>query len=250
MGEMMIAVMFFALGMIVGSFLSIITFRLPGNGSVVYSASHCPHCQHSLDWQELIPLLSYLWQQGKCRHCGTAVFPQYPLLELTGGFTYTGLFIFYGLRMELLIALIFVSILIPIVLIDFRHQIIPDALNIAGAIAGLAAIHLTSFSFMDAMLGVFAGGGIMLLIAVVSRGGMGGGDIKMTAWMGLFLGWKMTLLALFISFIISGFASFLLIIFKIKKRKDFIPFGPFLAAGGFTAYVFGREILARYLQNL
>lgn len=246
----MIAVMFFVLGMIIGCFLNIVISCLPINGLAACSESHCSHCRHPLDRWQLSPLVSYLLTRGKCRHCGAVIALQYPTVELTAGLTYIGLFMFYGLRTELLVALMFASLLIPIVFIDVRHQIIPDILNCAGAFAGLAAIFIAGPAFMDAMLGALTGGIIMLLIAVVSRGGMGGGDIKMTGWMGLFLGWKMTLLALCLSFIIGGLASLLLIMFKIKKRKDFIPFGPFLAAGGFAAFVSGREILAWYLHNM
>jgi leader peptidase (prepilin peptidase)/N-methyltransferase len=165
------------------------------------------------------------------------------------GLIYVGLYIIFGLKIKLGVALLFASVLIPLVVIDLQQQIIPDQLNMTGAIAGLLAIVASDITFINALIGAFIGGGLMLLIAVISRGGMGGGDIKMMAWVGLFLGWKLTLLALFLSFLIGGLGSLILILFGIKKRKDFIPFGPFLAIGGFTAYAFGYEILAWYLTR-
>jgi leader peptidase (prepilin peptidase)/N-methyltransferase len=165
------------------------------------------------------------------------------------GVVYLFVFIHYGLTLGLIAALAFISVLIPIVFIDLKHQIIPDKLNLVGAILGLLILSFNDVSLFSSVLGSVAGGLIMLLIAIVSRGGMGGGDVKMMAMMGLFLGLKLTFLALFFSFVIGGLGSLLLILFGIKKRKDYIPFGPFLAIGGFAAYVFGIEILAWYFKT-
>ncbi|HBS60041.1 MAG TPA: prepilin peptidase [Firmicutes bacterium] len=245
----MLHVLFFLGGLIVGSFLNVVICRLPAGDSLVLPASLCPECRQRLAWYELVPVLSYLWQRGKCRHCGTAISLQYPLVELATGAAYLGLFLLLGLQPKLLTSLMFISLCIPIVVIDLDRQIIPDQLNLGGAVLGLLAAAVSHTAFTDVLAGGLAGGVIMLLIAIVSRGGMGGGDIKMMAWIGLFLGLKMTMLALFLSFVIGGLASLILILAGRKRRKDFIPFGPFLAAGGFTAYVFGPAILAWYVQN-
>lgn len=243
----MFEAVFLILGIITGSFLNVVICRIPNNNSLIYPASHCPQCRQRLAWLELVPIFSYLWQRGKCRHCNTAISVQYPAVELATGLIYLWLYIHFGLTVKLAVALLFVSLLIPLVVIDLRHQIIPDSLNGLGAIAGFLTIVISGNAFLDAVTGAFIGGGIMLFIAIISRGGMGGGDIKMMAWLGLFLGWKLTLLALIIAFVTGGVGSLLLILLGIKKRKDFIPFGPFLALGGFAAYIFGERILHWYL---
>lgn len=239
----------FLFGLTLGSFLNVVICRLPLGQSVLIPPSHCPQCKNRLSWVNLVPLVSYVVQGGKCCNCGKVISLQYPIVEMATGLIYVGLYIIFGLKIKLGVALLFASVLIPLVVIDLQQQIIPDQLNMTGAIAGLLAIVASDITFINALIGAFIGGGLMLLIAVISRGGMGGGDIKMMAWVGLFLGWKLTLLALFLSFLIGGLGSLILILFGIKKRKDFIPFGPFLAIGGFTAYAFGYEILAWYLTR-
>lgn len=239
----------FIFGLIIGSFLNVVIYRVPLGQSIAYPPSHCPQCQQQLAWYQLIPVVSYLWQAGKCRQCGAPIALRYVLIELVTGFCFLGLYLYYGLTYQLLHALIFISILIPIVCIDYEHQIIPDSINLTGAILGLIIVPLTSLTYSNALLGVLVGGGVMLLIAVLSRGGMGGGDIKMMAMAGLFLGWPMTLMALFLSFVLGGIGSLVLLLTGIKKRKDAIPFGPFLAVGGFLAYVYGEEFLHWYLKT-
>lgn len=244
----MFAIIFFIFGTIIGSFLNVLIYRLPQGKSVIYPPSGCPQCGHTLRWHELVPLASFCLQQGKCRHCGGRISWQYPLVELSTGLIYLFLYTHYALTLSLLTAMPFAALLICITVIDFQHQIIPDGVNMAGAIIGMLALTISDVSAMSGLGGACLGGAVMLLIAIVSRGGMGGGDIKMMAWLGLLLGWERTLLALFLSFIIGGLGSLLLMLAGIKKRKDFIPFGPFLAVGGFTAYVFGNEILTWYLK--
>jgi len=239
----------FIFGLVIGSFLNVLIQRMPHGESIVHPASHCPKCGHSLCWYELVPLVSFCLQRGRCRYCAKKISLQYPLVELFTGLIFVFLYTHYKLTLPLILSLPLAALLITITMIDLQHQIIPDILNLAGAIAGILVLALSDISIWDGLAGAFIGGATMLLIAIVSRGGMGGGDIKMMAWMGLFLGAKMTLLALFLSFILGGLISFILIMTGLKKRKDFIPFGPFLAAGGFAAYLFGPEILAWYVQT-
>jgi leader peptidase (prepilin peptidase) / N-methyltransferase len=245
----MIFFVIFCLGLVIGSILNVVIHRLPLGQSVTFPPSHCPHCIHRLRWFELIPLGGYLFQGGKCQACGSAISIRYPRVEIMTGCLYVFLYIHFGLNYHLLVALSLISVLIPIVCIDLQHQLIPDALNLAGGVIALIALLWSDISFVSAASGFLIGGSILLLIAVISRGGMGGGDIKMMAMMGLFLGWRMTLLALFVSFIIGGVGSLIFILTGIKGRKDMIPFVPFLALGGFTAYVYGNEILIWYIRK-
>lgn len=242
-------VLVFLIGLLVGGFLNVVICRIPLKESIVFPGSHCPQCQIRLRWYELIPIVSYVIQKGKCRTCGSSISIRYPLVEFFSACIFGLLYNYLGFNMRMITVVCFTSILIPVVCIDLQYQIIPDKLNLTGGILGLLAVTIAKITLVDALLGAFLGGGIMLLIAVISRGGMGGGDIKMVAWMGLFLGWKMILLSLFLSFITGGLGSFCLIVLGIKKRKDFIPFGPFLAIGGFAAYVFGDQILQWYIAR-
>lgn len=244
----MLKIICFILGTMMGSFFNVLICRLPKEESVVLPASHCPQCQHRLSWSELIPVLSYLLQRGQCSHCGQQISLQYPMVELTTGLIYVMLLMHYGMTVQFLNALLFISLLIPIIIIDLEHQIIPDSLNLTGAILGLLALSFNNITLLSALSGALVGGALMLLIAIVTKGGMGGGDVKMVAMMGIFLGINLTILALFVSFVIGGLICLLLIVSGIRNRKDFIPFGPFLASGGFIAHVYGQEIIRWYLR--
>jgi leader peptidase (prepilin peptidase)/N-methyltransferase len=235
-------------GLTIGSFLNVVIYRLPLGQSITFPPSHCPQCEQRLRWYELIPVISYMLQGGKCRSCRIAIPIRYPLVELLTGILYIMLYLHFGLSYKFFTAILFISVLIPIIFIDLQHQLIPDSLNVAGVILGISVLPWSDVSLTSAALGFLVGGGIMLLIAVISHGGMGGGDIKMMAMMGIFLGLKLTCLALFLSFIFGGVVSLIVILLGIKKRKDFIPFGPFLALGGFTSCGFGNEIIAWYIR--
>ncbi|HWR55265.1 MAG TPA: prepilin peptidase, partial [Negativicutes bacterium] len=147
----MLHVLFFLGGLIVGSFLNVVICRLPAGDSLVLPASHCPECRQRLAWYELVPVLSYLWQRGKCRHCGTAISLQYPLVELATGAAYLGLFLLLGLQPKLFTSLMFISLCIPIVVIDLDRQIIPDQLNLWGAVLGLLAAAVSHTAFTDVL---------------------------------------------------------------------------------------------------
>jgi leader peptidase (prepilin peptidase) / N-methyltransferase len=244
----MIIFTIFLLGLSIGSFLNVVIYRLPLRHSICMLPSHCPQCEQRLRWHELIPLISYMLQGGKCQSCGLAILIRYPLVELLTGILYIMLYLHFGLNYKFFTAILFVSVLIPIIFIDLQHQLIPDSINLVGAILGISMLPWSDVSLASAAVGFLVGGGVMLLIAVISCGGMGGGDIKMMAMMGIFLGLKLTFLALFLSFIIGGVGGLIVILLGIKKRKDFMPFGPSLALGGFAAYVFGNEIIVWYLR--
>ncbi len=248
----------FLLGLAVGSFLNVCVYRLPAGESVVSPPSHCRACGVRLGPADLIPVLSYILRRGRCRSCGAPFSARYAVVELATGALFAWCFFVFGLGPSLIKALVLTSFLVVITLIDFDHQLIYDkvlvwlagagvAINLSFAYAPLWGSAVTlPVGLLDMLLGAFVGGGLLLAIAVATRGGMGGGDVKFAAALGLWFGWQHTLLALFLSFLAGGLGGGVLLLLRIRKRKDLIPFGPFIAAGAFVALLYGPDIVAWY----
>lgn len=248
-----LAWLMFTFGLLIGSFLNVCSYRLPQNISLIRPPSHCLHCNRRLKLYELVPVASWLMLRGRCRHCKTAVSVRYPAVELVTACLFILCFHELGAGCELVKALILTSFFIVITLIDYDHRLILDkvlaCLAGAGILINLPAIHLPG-SALGMLLGGLAGGGLLLLIAIASRGGIGGGDIKFAAALGLWLSWQYTLVALLIAFIIGGLGGGLLLAFKIKKPQDYIPFGPFIAAGAWLSLLYGAVLIEGYLTWL
>ena len=239
------------LGLFIGSFLNVCICRIPLKESIVLPPSHCPHCQTRLKPWDLIPLLSYLLCRGKCRYCGAKISIQYPLLEVLTGFLYLLTYWQFELTSEGYLMLLLVSALIVISGIDAKHRIIPDAITYPGMIIGfIAAIFSVHIQVTDAVFGFLAAGGFFFLIALLTRGGIGGGDIKLMAFVGTFLGLKYALLAIFFGSIIGSFYGLGLIALKKAGLKSAVPYGPFLAAGTFISALYGNEIIQWYITHL
>lgn len=240
----------FIFGLLIGSFLNVCIYRLPQHQSIVTPSSHCMTCNTRLKPWDLIPIISYLLSRGHCRYCGTAFSLRYAIVELLTAGIFLWCFQLLGFSFELIRAIIFSAFLLVITFIDYDHQLILDKvllwLSGTGVIINLWT---NSMDIWNMFIASLLGGGLLLLIAVASRGGMGEGDIKFAAALGLWLGWKALLLALFLSFIIGGTGGLLLLVLKIKKRKDFIPFGPFIALGSLISILYGNEILTWYLEK-
>ncbi|MDU4959773.1 MAG: prepilin peptidase [Sporomusaceae bacterium] len=234
-------------GLIVGSFLTVCIYRIPLSQSIVFPRSYCPHCQKSLTPMELIPLLSYLLLAGQCRHCQQAIAFRYPAVELLTAILFAFCFAAWGWSSRLIAAWIFSSFLVVITWIDLEHQLVLNRVLVWFSLAGFfAGAGLGTPVLADMLIAAAGGGSCMLLIAVLSRGGMGGGDIKLTAALGIWLGWQGTLLALFLAFVFAGLTGVFLLLARIKGRKDMIPFAPFLCAGAFMALVYGAKLLTWY----
>lgn len=235
-------ILFVLLGLLFGSFLNVVINRVPKGESIVFPSSHCPKCMHKLSPLDNIPVLSYVMLKGRCRYCKTRISLQYPIIEILNGVIFGYLYTRTGLSIQLLFDVLLAMLFICVVMIDLKHEIIPDSINLINGILGLAMLlfvgHTTA---SDALFGFLAGGGILFLIALA--GPMGGGDIKFMAATGLWLGLFPTIFALLISFILGGLIGVLLILFKIKDRKDHIPFGPFLVLGCVISYYFYYEAL-------
>lgn len=249
-------ILILTLGIIIGSFLNVCIYRIPREESIVFPSSHCTYCSHPLAWYDLIPILSFLFLRGKCRYCGGAISPRYPIVELLNGIIYLLIFYHFGLSIDFIFFGFIISILIVISFIDYYHQIIPDSLILM--ILALSIIHKAliyfiykaPISFFDSISGFAGAGALFIIIALVSNGGMGGGDIKLIAVMGFILGLKKTLLNILLSFLIGAVFSIFLLLSGKKGRKDAIPFGPFICISFFITLLYGENIIDWYILKL
>jgi leader peptidase (prepilin peptidase)/N-methyltransferase len=238
----------FVLGAVVGSFLNVLIHRLPEETSIVFPASHCPKCLHAIRFYDNIPLISYLLLRGRCRDCGGSISLRYPLVE--GLTAVLSLLVYwkFGPSLQYLCTFVFVCSLIAITFIDLDHQIIPDVISLPGIpVFFLAAVFIMNLRFLDALLGVLIGGGVLFSVAyvyelVTKREGMGGGDIKLLAMIGAFLGWQSLLFVLLISSFAGAAVGVAVMIFKGRDMKYAVPFGPFLSLGAVAYLFFGVHL--------
>jgi len=242
----------FIFGAAIGSFLNVCIFRLPAKTSLVKPNSQCPHCHHPIRFYDNIPIISFFLLQGRCRDCDAPISWRYPLVELITAVLTLLLFIKFGLSLKFLAFFIYTAVLIVITFIDLDHQIIPDILTLPGIpIFFLVAVFVAEVPWMEALLGILLGGGILFVIAVVyelisKREGMGGGDIKLLAMIGGFLGWKSLIFILLFSSFAGAVVGIITIIIKKQDMKYAVPFGPFLSAA-VIAYIFWGENFTKFL---
>lgn len=239
----------FLFGTIIGSFLNVVIYRLPRNESIVYPSSHCTKCKNELKPYDLVPIFSYIILKGRCRYCGNKISVKYPLVEIIAGLMYLVLFIYFGFSIEFLLYSFLLSLLIVISFIDIEHKIIPNKIILTGLIVGaIFRVLMFNYGVWDYVIGFVLGGGVLLLISLLSGGGMGGGDIKLMAMIGLFIGWKLTLLTLFIAALLGAVGGIILIALKIKTRKDYIPFGPYISVACIISILYGYDLLNLYIK--
>jgi leader peptidase (prepilin peptidase) / N-methyltransferase len=235
-------------GLVIGSFLNVVIARLPEGQSVWRPRSACPGCGTRISWHDNIPVLSFLALRGRCRECDMAIPWRYPIVEVATGAAFTLVYVHFGPTLDFAVAAALLAALIAITAIDLRHQIIPDVITLPGIAAGVVATSATGrITWLESLLGIAVGGGIFFIIIVVSRGGMGGGDMKLGAMLGAFLGWKLGLLAILLGVLAGGGVAVCLLVLGRKGRKEAIPFGPFLALGGAITFLWGDQLLAWYL---
>ncbi|MDQ7793052.1 MAG: prepilin peptidase [bacterium] len=238
------------LGLCVGSFLNVCIHRLPRRESLLFPASRCPACESRLGPAELLPVVSYLWLKGRCRHCRAAIAPRYPLVELLTATGYASVVAAWGLGLQALGGMALLSVLVVALFTDLEAGIIPNRLTLAGFAMGLALLALRPERFLPGLGGMAAGGGLLLFLSLASRGGMGLGDVKLGGVMGLFLGWPAIAVALAVAFLAGGGVGLALLLSRRKGRREPIPFGPFLVLGAVTAMFWGRAILSWYLGSV
>jgi len=259
--ETIAAIFVFMFGAIIGSFLNVCIHRLPKNESIVLPMSHCPNCKRNIFWYDNIPVLSYMVLRGRCRFCGSDITPRYLIVEVVSASLFLLLFIVFGLSAKFFAYAVFTCGLIVAAFVDFEIQEIPDQVSIGGIVVGLAAavIFPSIFdtasrfaSITNSFLGVVAGGGSIYAMGVLGKiafkkEAMGGGDVKLMAMIGAFLGWK---LVVFTFFVAPLFGSVVGIILRIKDGREIIPYGPFLSLAALIAVFFGNRILGMFFGGL
>ncbi len=242
-----------SVGLVIGSFLNVCIHRIPLGLSVIRPKSACPACSQAIAWRDNIPLVSFFILGRKCRACRQPISVQYPLVEMMNTLGFVAIVMKFGLGLESLVYALFFSALLTITWIDFYHQIIPDVISLPGILIGLVcAATILPLEIIDSLIGVLVGGGILWGLAAISpflfgKEGLGGGDIKLLAMMGAFLGWQGALLSLMIAAVLGSVVGVTLIVLKFMSRSQYIPFGPFLALGAIVALFFQTEILTWYL---
>lgn len=241
-------------GLVWGSFLNVVIYRLPRGLSLLRPPSSCPHCGKRIKFYENIPILSYLFLRGKCRYCKAKISPAYPLVEALTPFCFLLGFSHYSLSPHFFASCMFTSALIVLGFIDYYHQILPDEITFPGlALALLYTFFRKDLSLIQALLGAAVGAGFLLLVYGVyyllrKKEGLGLGDVTMMLMVGAFVGWKQTLLTLILASIGGAVVGIFIILFKKKDLQHALPFGTFLAPAAFVALLYGQQIIDAYLS--
>lgn len=247
---MLIDLAVFILGLVFGSFYNVVAIRLLNEESIVYPPSHCPQCKQRLKACDLIPLFSYLFLRGKCRYCKGSISPLYPLGEMLTAASFYLVYREVQLNWELLVAFIFVSVLILAVLTDLRKQLILDVITLpALALLLILRLFIGERSFWFYLAGGLLGFLLLLALAAISKGGMGGGDIKLYAVVGVALGPLLTLQSLILASFLGTIVGGLLMLAGFVKRRQPIPFAPFIFLGALIAYLYGQQLWEWYLHH-
>jgi leader peptidase (prepilin peptidase) / N-methyltransferase len=245
----MIEILTFIYGLLFGSFFNVVGLRVPQAQSIVKPRSACPNCHHYLGTLELIPVLSYLFQRGKCRQCKVGISPLYPIIELITGLLFMSAPFIMGWTSELWIAWSLISLLVIITVSDLAYTLIPDKILLFfTAVFFIERFLIPLEPWWDSLIGAAIGFSLLLIISIISKGGMGGGDIKLYAVIGFALGTKLMLLSFFIATLIGAIFGIIGIALRLLERKKPVPFGPFIAIGTLLAYFYGNIIIENYLK--
>lgn len=243
------------IGLFIGSFLNVCIHRIPRGESIVFPSSSCPGCGARIRPWDNVPILSYLILWGKCRSCKGKISIRYPLVEALSALLALAMLYRFGLNASFAVYYVWTCALLVITFIDLDHQIIPDSLSIGGIVAGLALVWWMPVSYLDALIGLGLGAG--LLIAVIygyffltGKHGMGGGDVKLLGMIGVFTGWQGVLFTIFTGSLAGSLVGIPWALLQRKNMQTAIPFGPFLALGAFIYVLFGEPIIAWYFGIL
>ena len=247
-----VSIIIFVSGLILGSFLNVCIYRIPIHKTIVKGRSYCPNCNHLIPWYQNIPIMSFLFLKGKCGSCKAPISLRYPIVELLNGILFLTVFLFFGFTWESLFTALLFSTLIVVSFIDIDLRIIPNELIVGLLILGAVHAVYRSIQFGIAwyywILGFIAASAVLIVLGLIVADSIGGGDIKLMAAAGLFVGPLYILMALFIGAIYAGILAIFLVIFKKGSLKTAIPFGPFLSMGIITSVLFGESILTWYLS--
>ncbi len=247
----------FAFGLAAGSFLNVVIYRLPRKKSIIRPRSFCPKCSKPIPFYLNIPVVSYLMLLGRCKYCKTPISPRYAAVELLAGLVVVGYFAYFGFNLQAVAAVVLTLVLIPVFFIDFEHRIIPDTISIPGIVIGFGLSFVTAEpGWIDSLLGILLGGGGLLLLGlfgdyVFKKESLGGGDIKLAAMLGAFLGWQKVLFVFIASAALGIIGAVIMMAISRHARESHqIPFGPFLAAAAVIALLFGDSLIQLYLDHV
>jgi leader peptidase (prepilin peptidase)/N-methyltransferase len=254
--DIAIPILIFIFGLCIGSFLNVCIYRLPAGKSIVFPHSHCPVCKATIRIYDNIPVIGWLLLKGRCRDCGVRISWRYPLVELLTGCFALCAYLKFGPAIETAIYFVFITVLIVITFIDIDHRIIPDRITLPGLpLAFVAALVLPEMSWQASLIGILAGGGSLLLVAVgytliTGKEGLGGGDIKLLAMIGALCGWVGVLFTIFFGSVLGSVTGIATMRGSEQATKLAIPFGPFLSVGAIGYIFFGPEIVHWYLCTI
>lgn len=257
-GIIYISVLIFALGTVIGSFLNVCIYRIPAGLSIVAPRSRCGDCGTTLTSVDLVPIFSWLFLKGRCRHCGTKIASRYLWVELTEGLLFLSIFYVYGFTLKTAIMWVLTAFLTVVFFIDFDHQKIPNKLVLSGLVLGLvpALVHWVyqaafypSFNWYEPLLGLLIPFTVMLLIAILGqilfrKNVLGMGDVKVFAPIGIFLGWQLAVFSIWLSFVFGGLFGLVWIFIQKKDKNAMISFGPFIAVATFLVGLFSENLYA------
>jgi leader peptidase (prepilin peptidase)/N-methyltransferase len=260
----LVSLFVFVLGASVGSFLNVVIYRIPAGLSLLHPPSRCPQCMQRLKYYDNVPVLGWLWLRGRCRYCKTQISIRYPLVEAATGILFLMAFWMFHIPLPAIGYWVFFSWLLALALIDLDTMTLPNSLTQTGLIAGLLFQGLVGWSANQGIVGVASQLWVGILGAVIGiwlfdlitiagsiafgQTAMGGGDAKLAAMIGIWLGWKYLLLAAFLACAIGAFVGGGAIALGLLSRRQAMPFGPFLALGAFLAAFFGEAIVSTYIQ--
>lgn len=238
--------MVFLYGIVIGSFLNVCIYRIPKGEDIVKVNSHCMSCGYHLKWYDLIPIISYLMLGGRCRKCKTRISCQYPLIEALNGILYVLIFIVKGFTIDMVLCCLLASVLIVITLIDWRTFEIPFGLNVVIFFLGLIRLWTHRDDWLTYLIGFFAVSGFLYILFLVSKGqAIGGGDIKLMAAAGLFLGWQQIIVAFLMGCILGSVIH--VIRMKVSDAEHVLAMGPYLSAGILIAALWGEPLIQWYM---
>lgn len=236
----------FVFGLIIGSFVNVLIYRLPAHENITTEHSHCMACNHKLKWYDLFPLFSWLFLGGKCRYCKAKISVQYPLVELINGIGYALIFIFNGINVTSVCYALSFSMLVALSVIDWRTYEIPFGLNVTILVMGAINLAFNYQDFLYYIIGMVSVSGFLFILYLVTGGrGIGGGDIKLMFAAGLLLGWKHIILALILGCIIGSVVH--IILMKVCDKGRMLAFGPYLSVGITISMLCGNQLLNWYL---
>jgi leader peptidase (prepilin peptidase)/N-methyltransferase len=252
MSDTLLDVLFAWIGLAVGSFLNVCIHRLPRGSSIVNPPSSCPNCGYMLRWYDNVPVVSYAWLRGRCRSCRAPISIRYPIVEIVTMLVFLLHLYVFGWSALMAVRLVFACALIVLFAIDLEHHLLPNVITLPGIAVGLIFSIIVPPGIRDALLGALLGGGVLWLIGEAyfrysGQQGMGGGDVKMLAMIGAFLGWKLVLVTLVMSSVAGSLIGMLVIASRRGGMKYALPYGTFLALGGLVASVAGGKIVDWYV---